>query len=168
MTETSGDASLVISSPKLGAIPSRRAGIGRAHVMILVVAVAGLVWGAWMTRSILDLRGRPAPFVTVQLEGLVAEYVRAQARSAKSPDQIGTETTMFMKLLDASVARRARAGKVVLVSEAVVGGSVPDITGSVRREIYAHLPAPRLARNGGSATLTGDLEHRGGADGASR
>ncbi|ODU77589.1 MAG: hypothetical protein ABT10_24415 [Novosphingobium sp. SCN 63-17] len=136
-------------------------------VLALMVVVAGLAWGAWTTRAILDLRRAPAPFVKVQLGGLVADYVRAQARSATPPDQMGAQTQAFMKLLDAALAREAHAGRVVLVSEAVAGGSVPDITESVRREVYAKMPAPRTAVDGGTEARMRDwLIRDGGSDGA--
>lgn len=169
MNEPSGTDCPTASSPDPVPLPRGRTGIGRAQVMLLIVCVAGLVWGAWTTRAILDLRARPAPFVKVQLERLVAEYVRAQARSATPPDRIDTETAVFMKVLDASLARHARAGEVVLVSEAVVGGTVPDITAAVRREVYARLPVPSggndAVPNAGSAD---GLQNGGGQDGAGR
>lgn len=136
-------------------------------MLALMVVVAGLAWGAWTTRAILDLRRAPAPFVKVQLGGLVADYVRAQARSATPPDQMGAQTQAFMKLLDVALAREAHAGRVVLVSEAVAGGSVPDITETVRREVYAKMPALRTAADGGTEARMRDwLIRNGGPDGA--
>lgn len=150
MTRLPGDERPIAQSPEPEAIPRRPAGIGRAQLAVLAVSIAAIVWGAWSTRAILDLRAQPAPFVKVQLAALVAEHVRAQARSAGSPEQIRTDTALFMKSLDDSLARRTRDGHVVLVSEAVIGGSVPDITAAVRREIQARLPSPHPASAGGS------------------
>ncbi|MEO0031278.1 MAG: hypothetical protein RIS94_1036 [Pseudomonadota bacterium] len=135
-------------------------------VLVLLIVAVCLAWGVWTTRAILDLRRAPTPFVKVQLGALVAEYVRAQARSATPPDQIGTQTQAFMQLLDVALAREAHAGRVVLVSEAVAGGSVPDITERVRREIYARMPAPRAAADGASDTrMRAWLPQNGGSDG---
>lgn len=163
MTHVPGDEHPIAQSPEPLAIPRRSVGIGRAQLVMLAVSMAAIAWGAWSTRAILDLRARPAPFVKVELGALVAEYVRAQARSAGSPEQLRTETALFMKSLDASLARRTRDGHVILVSEAVVGGAVPDITALVRREIHARLTLPPPANDGGTeARMREYLEQAGG------
>lgn len=169
MTKFSGDEHPIAQVPEPIAIPRRSAGIGRAQMVVLAVSIAAIAWGAWSTRAILDLRARPAPLVKVQLGALVAEYVRTQARSAGSPEQIRTETALFMKSLDASLARRTRDGHVVLVSEAVIGGSVPDITAVVRREIHARLTPPHPASDSGTEARMRDyLQQTGGANGPAR
>jgi hypothetical protein len=93
--------------------------------------------------------------------------VRTEARGDTPPDQIGPRMAQFMKVLDATIAHHARDGQIVLVSEAVVGGSVPDITGDIAREVRAILPAsqpapasPRLADPAGHDREAGDVETR--------
>lgn len=130
-------AGLVSTSRPAG--HSRWRGVGVGQVMAAVCLAAGLVWGAWATRAILDLRRGPAPIVKVRLQGLIQDYVRAEARSATPPDRIGPDTSRYMELLDAAIARHARAGQLVLVSEAVAGGEVEDITSEIKREVYAHI-----------------------------
>jgi len=167
MSDASLDGGAPIAPPPASAPFARRERRNGPPVLALMVVVAGLAWAAWTTRAILDLRRAPVPFVKVQLGGLVADYVRAQARSATPPDQMGAQTQAFMKLLDAALARETRAGRVVLVSEAVAGGSVPDITETVRREVYAKMPAPRTAADGGTEARMRDwLMRNGGSDGA--
>lgn len=169
MTQLPGDERPIAQRPEPLAIPRRPVGLGRTRLAVLAVSIAAIAWGAWSTRAILDLRARPAPFVKVQLGALVAEYVRTQARSAGSPEQIRTETAQFMKSLDASLARRTRDGHVVLVSEAVIGGSVPDITAVVRREIHARLTPPHPASDSGTEARMRDyLQQTGGANGPAR
>lgn len=142
-----GDQALTPASPGTALNPKRHRarGIGRAHVLAVACAIAGLAWGSWTTRAVLDLRASPTRIAKVRLQSLVGDYVRAQARSATPPDQIGPATARFMTMLDAAIARHARAGEVVLVSEAVVGGDVRDVTDQIRREVYAQVPVPRAA-----------------------
>lgn len=167
MSDASLDGGAPISPPPASAPFGRRPRRNGPPVLALMVVVVGLAWAAWTTRAILDLRRAPVPFVKVQLGGLVADYVRAQARSATPPDQIGAQTQAFMKLLDVALAREAHAGRVVLVSEAVAGGSVPDITESVRREVYGRMPPPRAGAEGGTeARMRAWLAQNGGSDGA--
>ncbi len=142
-------------------------GIARGQVLALAALIGALCWGAWMTRVILDVRAAPARVVKVQLASLVGAYVRTEARGDTPPDQIADRTAQFMKVLDATIARHARGGQIVLVSEAVVGGSVPDITGDIAREVRATLPAlqtaPASARSAdpvGQRREAGDVETR--------
>lgn len=144
-----------------------RGGIARGQVLLVAALIGVLCWGAWMTRAILDLRAAPSRVVKVQLASLVGDYVRAEARGNASPDQIGPRTAQFMKVLDATIARHARGGQIVLVSEAVVGGRVPDITADIDREVRVTLPTvqpapspPRLDDPAGQRRDAGDVEAR--------
>lgn len=118
-----------------------RGGIARGQVLAVAALIGVLCWGAWVTRGILDLRAGQARVVKVQLARLVGDFVRAEARGNASSDQIGLRTAHFMKVLEATIARHARGGQILLVSEAVVGGSVPDITADIAREVQVTLPA---------------------------
>jgi conjugal transfer ATP-binding protein TraC len=68
---------------------------------------------------------------------IVGEYVQAQARSATPPDQVQAQMRTFMAALDTELQRRGAAGQVVLVGEAVLSKSVPDITGEVAKAVYS-------------------------------
>jgi len=142
-------------------------GVTRGQVLRVAGLIGALCWGAWITRAILDMRAAPAHVVKVQLASIVGNYVRAEARGDTPPDQIGPHMAQFMKVLDATIARHARRGQIVLVSEAVVGGGVPDITGEIAREVRATLPAsqsapapPRLAVPATSDREAGNVEAR--------
>lgn len=156
---------LPVVSGKTGQRP--RSSIARGQVLLVAGLIGVLCWGAWMTRAILDLRAAPARVAKVQLASLVGDYVRAEARGNASPDQIGPRTAQFMKVLDATIARHARGGQIILVSEAVVGGSVPDITAEIAREVRLTLPAVQLASSSpghgdasGQRRDAGDVEAR--------
>lgn len=115
----------------------------RGKVIVAGLAAAGLLWGVWATHAILGLQRGSNRLVKVELADLVREYVQAEARSGAAPDQITAQTAAFLKALNAAVAAHARAGEVVLLSNAVVDGAVPDITPTVRSEVYAHTARPQ-------------------------
>lgn len=121
----------------------------RRQFLTMACLIALLCWGAWMTRSILDMRPTPLRVVKVQLAGLVGSYVRAQARTDASPDEIAARTAQFMTALDLAIARHAHDGQIVLVSEAVVGGNVPDITAAIAAEMRRVAATPALRASKG-------------------
>ncbi|MBB4860533.1 hypothetical protein HNO88_003877 [Novosphingobium chloroacetimidivorans] len=124
----------------------KKSGVSPAQVLMVAAGVATLAWGAWMTRSVMDLQATGEPqFVKVQLQGLVGEYIKAQARSATAPDKVSAETGAFMAELDKAVKGLSAEGKIVLINEAIVAGDVPDVTEAVRRQVYAKVPVPKQA-----------------------
>ncbi|VWX49838.1 TrbI F-type domain-containing protein [Novosphingobium sp. 9U] len=124
----------------------KRGGVSPTQILLVAAGVATLAWGAWMTRSVMDLEGvGETKFVKVQLQGLVGEYIRAQARSATPPEKISAETSAFMGELDKVVKGVSSDGKIVLINEAIVAGDVPDVTDAVRRAVYSTVAMPRAA-----------------------
>jgi hypothetical protein len=87
--------------------------------------------------------------VKVQVQGLIGEYVRAQARTDTPQEQVAAETRAFLDQLQKSVQALSANGRVVLVNEAVVGGDVADLTGQVRKAVYAKVPIPKVVTAGG-------------------
>lgn len=138
------------SSPSALAKPARPPRrLGLMPVALVAGVVAAGLWGAWVTKNVLAARDLP-PMAKVQLAGLVGEYVQAQARSATPPEQVTAETRSFMAEIQRNLEARGNAGQVVLVGEAVLAGDVPDITGELRREVYAkvRMPQPATAQAG--------------------
>lgn len=128
-----------------GAAVARKEGVNRLQVVAVVVAILVLCWAAWATRTLLELRAQEVPFAKVQLQSLIGEYVRAQARSPSPPEKIEAETALFMRTLDSVMGQAAGGGRVILVNEAIVSGDVVDITEQVRRAVYAKVPRPQAA-----------------------
>lgn len=132
--------------PAGSAKKSKKGGVSPVQVLLVAAGVATLAWGAWMTRSVMDLQtGGEPQFVKVQLQGLVGESIRAQARTATPPEKVSTETGAFMAELDKAVKGLSSDGKIVLINEAIVAGDVPDVTDAVRKQVYAKIPQPRQA-----------------------
>ncbi len=114
-------------------------------------AIAMLLWATWVTHVLLDLQHRSPHLVKVQLADIVRDYVQAEARSGASPDQITAQTAQFLKILNDAVSAHAHGGEIILLSNAVVGGDVVDITDAVRGQVYARLSVPQPGQNEGAA-----------------
>ena len=111
------------------------AGYTAAQLLIAAALVLALVWAMWVTKVV--TAEKPQHIVKADLSRIVGEYVQAQARSATPPDQVQAQMRTFMASLDTELQRRGAAGQVVLVGEAVLSKSVPDITADVARAVYA-------------------------------
>lgn len=109
------------------------------------VAIAGaVVWGAWTTREVQELK--QSRTVSVSLASMANDFLMAEARAGVSPEQAEVDTKHYMATLQTVLKDRAAKGEIILVSEAVVTGSVPDITPEVREAVGKAItasPAPR-------------------------
>jgi len=122
--------------------PPRR--MGWMPVALVGGLVAAGLWGAWVTKKLMASEGT-APMARVQLSAIVGEYVQAQARSATPPEQVTAETRAFMAEIQRNLEARGAKGQIVLVGEAVLAGNVPDITASLRKEVYTKVRMPQPA-----------------------
>lgn len=122
----------IIAVPVSPASPPRKrvfAGFTVSQLIAGALVVAAVIWGMWATSKIFMLQDRRV--VSVRLAAIVNDFVSAEARSGTPPDQLGYRTKAFMTALDGVLAQRAARGQVVLVGEAVVASSVPDVTNEV-------------------------------------
>ena len=126
----------------LPAAPPRR--MGWIPVALVGGLVAAGLWGAWVTKNLMADEAMP-PMARVQLSGIVGEYVQAQARSATPPAQVMAETRAFMAEIQRNLEARGASGQIVLVGEAVLAGNAPDITASLRKEVYTKVRMPQPA-----------------------
>jgi hypothetical protein len=101
--------------------------------------VASTAWGAWATEKLLDLDNREV--VTVQLGRIMGDFVEAEARSGRPPEETRQRVQAYLKAVDASVQRLGREGRTVMVAEAVVAGSAPDLTEAVRADVARRMGA---------------------------
>lgn len=124
----------------------RFAGMTPREILLLLGAIAIFIWGAWVTKNLpVEESGEPE-FVQLQLQGIISEYLTAQARSSADEQTAAQQTSVFMTTLDQTVAGLAESGKVVLVHEAVIGGDIPDVTQSVKAAVYAKVSRPQTAQ----------------------
>lgn len=127
--------------------PERRfAGLSLREGLLLAGAVALFIWGAWVTKNVIGGEDNEPQIVQLQLQGIIGEYLQAQARSSADEQTAAQQTAAFMATLDQTVAGLSQNGTVVLVHEAVIGGDVPDVTESVRAAVYAKVPRPQIAQ----------------------
>jgi len=110
------------------------------------------IWAFWATRELLELRDRR--IVSVSLSTIIKDFVAAEARNGSSPEQAAARTKAYLAATDAAMQSLSRSGARVLVSEAVVGNSVPDMTGAVAKAVQEAMakqpPAAAHANAGGS------------------
>lgn len=144
------DQAAVPSAPKARAIAKPRAkgfaGLSPRELIVLIAAIAMFIWGAWVTKNLVSSDDGRQDLVQLQLQGIIGDYLQAQARSASDEQTAAKETAVFMAALDQTVDGLSKDGKIVVVHEAIIGGDVPDVTESVKAAVYAKVPRPQPAQ----------------------
>jgi hypothetical protein len=135
------------SAPGANPPPPRSfGGLSMRELLVVAGFLVLLLWAAWATREVLDLRERR--IVSVSLSTIIKDFVVAESRNGSSPEVAAARTKAYLAATDAAMQSLSRSGATVLVSEAVVGNSVPDMTTAVAsavKEAMAKQPAPALA-----------------------
>lgn len=106
--------------------------------------IASTLWGVWATDKLLALEKREV--VTVQLSRIMGDFVEAEARAGRSPEETRQRVEAYLKAVEASVEQLGRDGRTVLVAEAVVSGSTPDLTETVRADVGRRMGVTSNAR----------------------
>lgn len=125
-------------------MPKRLAGLNLTAVVLGASMLASTLWGVWATHELLDLQKREV--VTVQLSRIMGEFIEAEARAGRPPEETKQRVQAYLQAVEASVQRLARDGRTVLVAEAVVAGSTPDLTEAVRADVVRRMGAIPDAR----------------------
>lgn len=126
-------------------LPGRLASINLTAVAVGVGMVGQVLWGVWATDKLLALEKREV--VTVQLSRIMGDFIEAEARAGRPPEETRLRVQAYLKAVEASVQKLGREGRTVLVAEAVVAGSTPDLTQSVRSDVVRRMGAiPDAAR----------------------
>jgi hypothetical protein len=102
-------------------------------LVLAISMTASTAWGVWATDKLLELERREV--VTVQLARIMGDFVEAEARSGRPPEETRERVQAYLKAVDASVRKLGREGRTVMVAEAVVAGSAPDLTEVVRADV---------------------------------
>jgi hypothetical protein len=123
----------------------RLASINLTAVMVGVGMIGQVLWGVWATDKLLTVEKREV--VTVQLSRIMGDFIEAESRAGRPPEETRLRVQAYLKAVEASVQRLGREGRTVLVAEAVVAGSTPDLTQSVRADVVRRMEAiPDAAR----------------------
>lgn len=125
-------------------MPKRLARLNLTAVALGASMLASTLWGVWATHELLDLQKREV--VTVQLSRIMGEFIEAEARAGRPPEETKQRVQAYLQAVEASVQRLARDGRTVLVAEAVVAGSAPDLTKAVRADVVRRMGAIPDAR----------------------
>jgi len=126
-------------------IRGRLASINLTAVVVGVGLIGQVLWGVWATDKLLTLEKREV--VTVQLSRIMGDFIEAEARAGRPPEETRMRVQAYLKAVEASVQQLGREGRTVLVAEAVVAGSTPDLTQSVRADVVRRMGAiPDAAR----------------------
>ncbi|MDK2767968.1 MAG: type-F conjugative transfer system protein TrbI [Sphingomonas sp.] len=125
-------------------LPKCRFGVSLTAIALAVSMVGSTLWGLWATDKLLALEKREV--VTVQLSGIMGDFVEAEARAGRSPEETRQRVQAYLKAVEASVGQLSREGRTVLVAEAVVAGSTPDLSEAVRADVARRMGASPDAR----------------------
>lgn len=109
-----------------------------------VSMIGSTLWGVWATDALLTLQKREV--VTVQLSRIMGEFIEAEARAGRPPEETKQNVELYLKAVEASVEALGRDGRTVLVAEAVVSGSAPDLTETVRADVARRVAGVRHAQ----------------------
>ena len=101
--------------------------------------VGSALWGVWATGKLLALEKREV--VTVQLSRIMGDFIEAEARVGRSPEETKMRVQAYLQAVEAAVEHLGREGRTVLVAEAVVAGSTPDLTEAVRADVARRVGA---------------------------
>lgn len=125
-------------------IEKRRIRINLIAAALGLSMIASTLWGVWATDKLLALEKREV--VTVQLSRIMGDFVEAEARAGRSPEETRQRVEAYLKAVEASVGHLGRDGRTVLVAEAVVSGSTPDLTEAVRADVGQRMGVTPNAR----------------------
>ncbi len=131
-----GDTPAVEARP--AATPPRTfAGFPLSHLALFTLGIVFTLWAVWATTVLVELRQRR--IVSVSLTSIIKDFVAAESRNGASPDVAAARTKAYLTATDAAMQSLSEGGATVLVSEAVVGNSVPDMTAAVSAAVKAHM-----------------------------
>lgn len=125
-------------------VSKRLSGLNLTAIALALSMLGSTLWGVWATQALLDLRKREV--VTVQLSRIMGDFIEAEARAGRTPEETKQRVQAYLQAVEASVQRLARDGRTVLVAEAVVAGSTPDLTETVRVDVERRMEAIPDAR----------------------
>lgn len=137
-----GPAASTLFSPAYS--PRTFAGLPQSTIVLGALVLFLSLWAMWATRELMVLREHR--IVSVSLGTIVRDFIAAEARARSTPDQAAYRTRVYLDATQGAMRSLARQNTTILVSEAVVGNSVPDITAQVKTAVDAKMNALPHAR----------------------
>ncbi|WP_239806948.1 TrbI F-type domain-containing protein [Croceicoccus hydrothermalis] len=123
---------------------SRMAGLHPGALLVGAGMIGAALWGVWTTDRLLRLESREV--VTVELSTIMGDFIEAEARAGRPPEETKRRVEIYLQAVEASVEQLGREGRTVLVAEAVVAGSTRDLTEAVRADVARRMGALPDAR----------------------
>lgn len=134
-------ADAALASPRVDVPPAPRphgfGGFSPRQLAGMALVVIMLLWAAWATRELMILKNRRT--VSVSLATMVQEFVAAEARRGANQQEAAARTKAYLTAIDAAMRAISEDGTTILVSEAVLGNSVPDVTQTVMKAVNSRL-----------------------------
>lgn len=141
--------------------PRTYAGFALRDLVIFATGLAFALWAVWATSALLELQQRR--IVSVSLSSIIKDFVAAESRNGAAPEVAAARTKAYLAATDAAMQSLSEGGVTVLVSEAIVGNSVPDMTGAVSAAVKAHMA--KLPASADVAPAATQAPGAGGGDG---
>ena len=131
----------IFATPSLS---GRMSPVNWTAVALGLSMVVSALWGVWANDKLLALDKREV--VTVQLSRIMGDFIEAEARAGRPPEETKMRVQTYLQAVEASDEHLGREGRTVLVAEAVVAGSTPDLTEAVRADVARRVGAIPDAR----------------------
>lgn len=119
------------------------AGLPLSTVILGGLLLLMTLWSAWMTRELLVVRSHRV--VSVSLARIIQEYIAVEAHNGGTPETSAMRTRLYLAATHSAIRSLTEGGATVLVSEAVAGNSVPDVTPQLKADIDARLKAVQMS-----------------------
>ena len=119
------------------------AGLPLPTVILGALVLFMALWSLWLTRELLMLRSHKT--VSVSLATIVHDFIAIEAHNGGTPETTAARTQLYLAATQSAIKSLTDQGQTVLVSEAVAGNSVPDVTPQLKAAIDARLRAAQIA-----------------------
>ena len=127
------------ATPPMQVVGRTFAGLPISTLILGSIVLLMALWSAWITRELLIVRSHRV--VSVSLARIVQDYIAVEAHNGGTPETSAMRTKLYLAATQAAIRSLTEEGTTVLVSEAVAGNSVPDVTPQLKADIDATLKA---------------------------
>lgn len=127
------------ATPPVPVVGRTFAGLPISTLILGGIVLLMALWSAWITRELMVVRSHRV--VSVSLARIVQDYIAVEAHNGGTPETSAMRTKLYLAATQAAIRSLTEEGTTVLVSEAVAGNSVPDVTPQLKADIDAKLKA---------------------------